>query len=108
MNPRWVSVVGGGWLFVSSWFLAAMPPGARIGQGLAGAAIFLTAFVAMGLERARRLNTVLGAWMVVAPFVFGLRIGVAGVSELLIGIAVVAASLWRGPRAEAPAHASSP
>jgi hypothetical protein len=90
---RWVSVFAGAWLFISSWFFP-VPVGARVGQWVAGAVIFLASFVAMALPRARRLVTLMGLWSMLMPFVLALHGERAGLNELGMGLVVVVASLW--------------
>lgn len=91
MSSRWINVVMGMWLVSTA--IAAR--GAERANGLAlGLSIFVVAFLAMGLPRLRRVNTLLGAWAVLSPFALGYRDDVAGWSVLGAGIVVVVASLW--------------
>ncbi len=90
---RWVSVIAGAWLFISSWFFPVMV-GARVGQWMTGAVIFLASFLAMALPRARRLVALVGFWSMLMPFVLALHGERAGLNELVTGLVVVVASLW--------------
>jgi hypothetical protein len=90
---RWVSAIAGAWLFISSWLLA-VPVGARAGQWMTGAAIFLASFLAMALPRARRVVALLGFWSVLMPFVLALHGERAGLNEVGAGLVVIVASLW--------------
>lgn len=104
MSSRWVNVV------MSLLMVAA----GLLGQGaerasnvLVGFAIFLVAFVAMGSVGIRRLNTVLGVWAALSPFVLAYRDPVPGWTALAAGLVVVVASLWPDPpprRAVRPLH----
>ncbi len=96
MSPRWVSVVVGGWLFVSAWIFPA-PPEVRGIQCVAGAMIFLLAFVAMGVRRARRWNTLLAACVVLVPFLFALHAAVTGLNQIASGLVAMGASLVPEP-----------
>ncbi len=107
MSPRWVSVVVGGWLFVSAWILPA-PPEARGVQCVAGALIFLLAFVAMGVHRARRWNTILGACVVLVPFLLALHSAVTGLNQIASGLVAMGASLLPEPTREPPARRRGP
>jgi hypothetical protein len=97
MAYRWVSVVAGGWLFISAWLFPA-PVEVRLIQCIAGAVVFVTAFVAMALDRARRLNTILGSCVMLTPFVFEMRALLTGVNLLAVGLVVVCASVMPGTR----------
>ena len=90
---RWVSVIGGAWLFISSWVIP-VPVGPRAAQWITGAAIFLASFMAMGLARARRLSALLGFWAMLMPFVLALHGERAGLNQLATGLLVVVSSLW--------------
>lgn len=92
---RWVSAVAGTWLFISSAVLFA-PAWERVNEGFVGVAIFLTAFVAMAYTRFRLVNTVLGLWAVLSPFILALAASAAAVSQVAAGLVVFTASLWPG------------
>ncbi len=91
MSTRWINAVMAV-LLVCTGILA---PGAERANNLAlGLVIFVVAFLAMGLPRMRRVNTALGAWAVLSPFVLDYRADVPGWTALVAGIVVVVASLW--------------
>jgi hypothetical protein len=90
---RWISVIAGAWLFISSWFLP-VAVGARVGQWMTGAVIFLASFLAMAFPRARWLVVLVGLWSMLMPFVLALHGERAGLNELGTGLVVVLASLW--------------
>jgi len=90
---RWVNVVVGSWLFISAWLLPAST-WQRINQGLLGMAIFFVAFLAMAYLRCRLVNTLLGIWAIVSPFVLALAASLAAVNQVAFGFVVLVASLW--------------
>lgn len=95
MSARWVSVLVGGWLAMSAWLL---PEGLEVRwiQFVAGAAIFLVAVVAMGVRRARLLNTAVALVAVLTPFVLGMRQVGAGANLVASGLVALGASLVPG------------
>ncbi len=97
MLGRWINVAVGVWLCVSAPFVAG--EAIEVANGVfVGLAIFLVAFLAMGVDRARRLNTFLGLWAMASPFALGYVDRVAGLMTVLLGAIAVAASL------SAPGH----
>ncbi len=102
MRGRWVNVALGMWLFVSAW-LFAVEPGELANNIFLGLAIFLVAFMAMGVEGFRKVNTVLGLWAVVSPFLLGYGDGGGALNDVVVGVLVISASLWR-PQARPGAH----
>ncbi len=102
MSTRWINVAMS-MLLVGTGVAAR---GAERANGLAlGLSIFFVAFLAMGLPRLRRVNTLLGAWAALSPFALAYRDDVAGWTALGAGIVVVVASLWpdRAPARHFPA-----
>jgi hypothetical protein len=102
MSSRWVNVVMGLVLFCTG---VAARGGVERANGLAlGLSVFLVAFLAMAV-RVRRVNTLLGAWAALSPFVLAYRDPVPGWIDVATGVVVVVASLWpdrpREPRARA-------
>jgi hypothetical protein len=77
---------------MSAWILQETAA-ARWVQFSTGAAIFLVAIVAMGMARARRLNTVLGLGAAVTPFVLGLQHPAVGMNLVACGLVALVASL---------------
>ncbi len=90
---RWVNVAAGTWLFVSGTFLPSSPV-QKVVQCLLGATVFLFAITAMADGRFRRINTVIGAAIVLAPFVLGARATPASDNRVLVGLVILFASLW--------------
>ncbi len=101
MAGRWVNVVMGV-LLVCSGLLGRGAE--RTNDLVVGFAIFLVAFVAMGSIGARRLNTALGAWAALSPWVLVYRDPVPGWASVAAGLVVVVASLWpdRSPARRLP------
>ncbi len=94
MSSRWVNV---------SMSLLLVGTG-LLGQGaertnnlVVGFAIFLVAFIAMGSVGIRRVNTLLGAWAALSPFVLAYRHPIPGWTAIGAGLVVVVASLWPDP-----------
>ncbi len=91
MSSRWVNVV------MSMVLVCAglLGQGAERANNLVlGFAVFLVSFAAMASPGARRLNTALGAWAMVSPFVLAYRDEVPGWLDVLVGLVVLVASLW--------------
>jgi uncharacterized membrane protein YhhN len=91
MSARWINVV----MSLSMVATALLGRGAeRTNSLVVGFAIFLVAFVAMGSVGIRRLNTALGVWAALSPFVLVYRDPVPGWTAIAAGLVVVVASLW--------------
>ncbi len=101
MSGRWVNVVMSV-LLVSAGFLGRGAE--RTNNLLLGFAVFLVAFIAMASVGARRLNTALGAWAALSPFVLAYRDEAPGYADILVGLVIVVASLW--PDRPVAGHAS--
>ncbi len=91
MSSRWVNVAAS-LLMVCAGLLGRGAE--RTNNLVVGFAIFLVAFVAMGSVGIRRLNTALGAWAALSPFVLAYRDPVPGWTAIAAGLVVVVASLW--------------
>ena len=101
MSSRWVNVVMS-LLVVAAGLLGR---GAERANNLVvGFAIFLVAFIAMGSVGIRRLNTALGVWAALSPFVLVYRDPVPGWTAIAAGLVVVVASLWPDRPAPRRAH----
>jgi hypothetical protein len=91
MQTRWINAAMGA-LLVCAGVLAQ---GAERATDLAlGLSVFVVAFLAMASARARRVNTVLGAWAVLSPFVLASPDAAPGWIALGAGAVIVVASLW--------------
>jgi hypothetical protein len=93
VKGQWINVVLGVWLCISAAFLAHTPA-ATTNTMFLGLSIFLVAFLAMGIDRLRRFNAVLGAWAIVSPFVLGYMNSGEALNEVVVGMVVVAVALW--------------
>jgi hypothetical protein len=93
----WVNQVLGSWLFLSPWVLEYGGTAAAWNAYVLGAAIVLFALIAAYVPKAweEMINTLLGVWLVVSPFVLGFaepkRIAL---HTVLIGILVTAFAVW--------------
>ena len=97
----WVVLVLGVWLFFSPFFMAyASATGAAAWNSyVAGAlaAIFAASALWSPTSKAEEwVNLVLGAWMVVAPFVFGFYASeaVAAWNLAVVGVLIAADAIW--------------
>ncbi|HEX9053234.1 MAG TPA: hypothetical protein VF841_22080 [Anaeromyxobacter sp.] len=91
MSSRWVNVAMSLLLVFAGLFGRGAEQASDLGVGLT---IFLVAFLAMAGVGFRRLNTVLGTWAVLSPFVFAYPDRVPGWTAILAGLVVIVASLW--------------
>ncbi len=94
MRSRWVNVA------MSLLMVCAGLVGRgaeRTNNLVVGFAIFLVAFVAMGSVGIRRVNTILGVWAALSPFVLVYPDPVPGWTAIGAGLVVVVASLWPDP-----------
>ncbi len=97
MAARWLNAALGTWILASG--LMAGPGAAPFsGHLVLGVAIFVVAFMSMGVPRARFLNAALGASVVLSPFVLGYLDQTIAMSDMVVGILVVAFSLGPPPR----------
>ncbi len=91
MSTRWVNVV------MSLLLVCAGLAGQgaeRANDLLVGFAVFLVSFTAMASIGARRLNTMLGVWALVSPWVLTYRDEAPGWITVVVGLVVIVASLW--------------
>ncbi len=100
MKTRWINAALS-LLLVAAGIVARGPE--RANNLALGLCIFLVAFFAMASSRARRLNTLLGAWVAFSPFTFAYRDAGIGWTDVAVGLLVVAASLWPDRAADGPA-----
>jgi hypothetical protein len=97
---RWqdkANLVLGAWLFVSPWVLAYTGTTAARNAAIMGAGIVVFAMMAAYMPRAWEeiINTLLGVWLVVSPFMLGFS-GSARIAlhTVLVGILATAFALW--------------
>jgi hypothetical protein len=103
VKGRWINVALGVWLSATAALFSR--GGAALTNNLfLGLSIFLVAFMAMGVDNFRRINTMLGAWAVVSPFLLGYGVSGAAMNDVLVGILVVSTSLWAPHEPDRRAH----
>ncbi len=96
MSARWVNVVLGAWLLATAF--VAGPHSPEFGDHVfLGIAVFLVAFVAMGIPNARFLNAALGAWTALSPFIFHYAARNMAVNDVVVGVLVAWFALAAGP-----------
>ncbi len=102
MSARWVNAVMAVLVVCAGLFGRGAE---RTNNLVVGFAIFLVSFVAMGSVGARRLNTLLGGWALLSPWVLVYRDPVPGWANAAAGLVVIVASLWpdRPPARRLPA-----
>jgi hypothetical protein len=103
MAARWMNVLLAIWLVAGALLWGV---GSRFFADhlVLGISIFLVAFLAMGESRFRRVNTVLGASVLLSPFVFGYVDRSMALNDIVVGILVVNFALARA--APRPARAA--
>ena len=93
----WANQVLGSWLFLSPWVLEYSGTTAAWNAYVLGGAIVLFAVIASYMPKAweEMINTLLGVWLVLSPFILGFaepkRIAL---HTVLIGILVTAFAVW--------------
>ncbi len=107
MAASWINVALGAWLFLTA--LVAGPHAPPFADHLVlGMAIFLVAFMAMGIPGLRRVNAFLGGVTALSPFVFHYMSGRFALHDIVLGILVFwAATTPRHARHDGPASPSS-
>jgi hypothetical protein len=82
-----VNVVLGAWLLATAF--VAGPQSPEFGDHLfLGLAVFLVAFLAMGLPAVRFANVFLGAWTALSPLVFHYAGQNMAVNDVVVGVLV--------------------
>ena len=94
----WVNLILGLWLFVSPWVLAyAMQDAAAWNAYIMGAAIVIFAAIAAYMPKAweEMINTVLGVWLVLSPYVLGFAgQTMIAVHTVVVGVLVTVFAVW--------------
>ncbi len=95
----WVSLLAGGWLFVSPWVLGyASVPVAAWTAFILGGLVVVTALWALTAREARTpelVNALFGALVFVAPWVLGfVAERAARIDAWIVGAVIVVAALW--------------
>ena len=97
---RWqdrANLVLGTWLFVSPWLLDYAGTAAASNAHLMGAAVLLVACIAAYVPQAWEeiVNTLIGTWLVVSPFVLGYAAGAAiALHTVVVGLLAIAFAVW--------------
>jgi hypothetical protein len=97
---RWqdrANLVLGSWLFVSPWLLDYAGSAAAWNALLMGAGIVTVALIAAYMPKAWEeiINTLLGVWLVVSPFVLGFAAATTvALHTVLVGILATAFAVW--------------
>lgn len=94
----WVNLILGVWLFVSPWILAyAMQDAAAWNAYILGAAIVVFAAIAAYMPKAweEMINTLLGVWLVLSPYVLGFAAQtMIAVHTVVVGVLVTVFAVW--------------
>ena len=108
----WVILVLGLWLFVSPWILDYAQTTAAWNAYVIGAGVVVFAAIAAYVPKAWEevLNTLLGLWLVVSPFILGFT-GMTRIAlhTVVVGFLVTAFAVWamlRDPKFYARWHRS--
>lgn len=97
MWARILSAALGVWLMAAPAVLGYAAP-AEVNDRIVGPVIATFAIVAISAvtRPLRRLNTVAGGWLLLAPWILGYGATAPTVNDMLVGVAVIAASLVKG------------
>ncbi|MDB5903647.1 MAG: repeat protein [Betaproteobacteria bacterium] len=93
----WANLVLGAWFFVSPWVLDHGGTTAALNAHVMGAAIVVFALIAAYMPKAweEMINTLLGVWLVLSPFVLGFAASkVAALHTVVVGILATAFAVW--------------
>ncbi len=93
----WVNQVLGAWLFISPWVLRYAGTPAAWNAYVMGAGIVVFALIAAYMPKAweELINTALGVWLVVSPFVLGFSASeMVALHTVVVGILVAAFAVW--------------
>ncbi|WNG46116.1 hypothetical protein F0U60_19850 [Archangium minus] len=100
MRARWSSLLLCVWLVVSPLLLEFGAPEARANTVTVGLCLFLFVLVADSLPAFRFVDTALGLWLVVSPFLLGYSDkSIPTVNSVIVGLLVAALSLLPSRRA---------
>ena len=97
---RWqdrANLVLGAWLLVSPWVLDYVRTTAAWNAYFLGAGIFVVAVIARYVPKGweELINTALGVWLVVSPFVLGFTsMETVALHTVVVGILVAALAIW--------------
>ena len=91
-----IAILAGLWLFVSPWIYGAYGDASAWNSWIVGALIFVFAWIRMNHPAATGLswlNSILGIWTFVSPWVFGYPAAGRLVNSLFVGLIVFCAGL---------------
>lgn len=93
----WVNLVLGAWLFLSPWVLSyTTAQGAAWNAYIFGIAIIVFTVWALSIPKPWEewVNTVLGLWLIISPWVLGFTAQMAAMwNSIIVGLVVLALSL---------------
>ena len=92
----WISVILGFWLLASPNVIPYGEPAATQNAFLVGVLLVAIAFVEITVFRAWEewINVVLGAWLVVSPWVLGATVVIATTNLVIVGLLILALALY--------------
>ena len=93
----WANLVLGSWLFASVWLLGYAGSAAAWNAAVMGAGIVVFALIAAYMPKAWEeiINTLLGVWLVVSPFVLGFATSTTvALHTVLVGILATSFAVW--------------
>jgi ABC-type molybdate transport system permease subunit len=97
---RWqdsANLILGAWLFVSPWVLDHAGTTAALNAHVMGAAVVVFAVIAAYMPKAweEMINTLLGVWLVLSPFVLGFAAtSIVALHTVVVGILATAFAVW--------------
>jgi SPW repeat len=100
VDRRWqdgANLVLGAWFFVSPWVLGHAGSTAALNAHILGAAVVVVALIAAYMPKAweEMINTLLGVWLVVSPFVLGFAATrIVALHTVVVGILATAFAVW--------------
>jgi hypothetical protein len=92
----WANLVLGGWLLASPWLLHYAGSIAAWNASVMGAGIVVFALIAAYMPKAWEeiINTGLGMWLVISPFVLGFSTASIALHTVVVGILAIAFAVW--------------
>ena len=93
----WANLVLGSWLFVSPWVLQYADTTPGMNAHVMGAGILAFAAIAAYMPRAWEeiINTLLGVWLVISPFVLAFAaMSAIALHTVVIGMLVMGFAVW--------------
>jgi hypothetical protein len=93
----WANQVLGWWLFISPWALHYTGTAAAWNAYVMGAGIVIFALIAAYVPKTweEMINTLIGVWLVVSPFVLGFStMRIVALHTVVVGILATAFAVW--------------